>query len=241
LVTEDSEEESYVLTASIRKSRSSKKNKRKTRGGKNQPSADSVHSKGDESKVSPRFNLRERKPLKSYQMIGIIWNCRGVAKKGISTYIKELIWDHKVDFIGIQETKKKSYSDNFFRKLDNAKEFSWHWTPSSGKSRGMLSGIKNDRFDVESFDIGDYMIIANVFDKNLKKHWSLANIFLSELSNFCFKPKYPILMGGDFNILRYSSEKNKKFNENNFSSVFNLIINAYELRELPHLCSSIVP
>jgi len=116
----------------------------------------------------------------------------------------------------------------------------------------MLSGIKNDRFDVESFDIGDYMIIANVFDKNLKKHWSLANIyglaqdefkvsFLSELSNFCFKAKYPILMDGDFNILRYSSEKNKKFNENNFSSVFNLIINAYELRELPHLCSSIVP
>jgi endonuclease/exonuclease/phosphatase family metal-dependent hydrolase len=40
-------------------------------------------------------------------------------------------------------------------------------------------------------------------------------------------------VGGDFNILRYSSEKNKKFNENNFSSVFNLIINAYELRELP--------
>jgi hypothetical protein len=40
-------------------------------------------------------------------MIGIIWNCRGVAKKGLSTFIKELIWDHKADFIGIQETMKK--------------------------------------------------------------------------------------------------------------------------------------
>lgn len=79
--------------------------------------------------------------------------------------------------------------------------------------------------------------------KNLKKHWSLVNVygpaqdefkesFLSELSSFYFKAKHPILMGGDFNILRFSSEKNKKFSENNFSSMFNLIINSYELREL---------
>jgi exonuclease III len=107
----------------------------------------------------------------------------------------------------------------------------------------MLSGIRNDRFDVETFDSGEFMIIANMFDKNLKKYWSLVNVygpaqdefkesFLSELSNFCFKAKHPILMGGDFNILRFSSEKNKKFSENKFSSVFNLIINSYELREL---------
>jgi hypothetical protein len=51
-------------------------------------------------------------------MIGIIWNCRGVAKKGLSSYINELIWDHKVDFIGIQETMKKSYSEKKIRKID---------------------------------------------------------------------------------------------------------------------------
>ena len=177
-------------------------------------------------------------------MIGIIWNCRGVEKKGLSSFIKELIWDHRADFIGIQETMKKNYSDKFFRKIDNAKEFSWYWIPSNGKSGGLLSGIRNDRFDVESFDSGEFMITANVFDKNLKKHLSLVNVygpaqdvlkdsFLAELSNFCIKAKYPVLVGGDFNILRFSSEKNKKFSENNFSDVFNLIINSYELRELP--------
>jgi len=50
-------------------------------------------------------------------MIGIIWNCRGVQKKALTSFIKELLWDHKADFIGIQETMKKSYSDNFSRKL----------------------------------------------------------------------------------------------------------------------------
>jgi hypothetical protein len=46
-------------------------------------------------------------------MIGIIWNCRGVAKRGLSSFIKELIWDHKAEFIGIQETMKRSYFEKF--------------------------------------------------------------------------------------------------------------------------------
>jgi hypothetical protein len=82
----------------------------------------------------------------------------------------------------------------------------------------MLSGVRKDKFDVENFDSGNFMIIANIFDKSLKKKWSPANVygsaqdkfedsFLAELSSFCFKAKYPMLIGGDFNILRFSSEK----------------------------------
>ena len=67
--------------------------------------------------------------------------------------------------------------------------------------------------------------------------------------------KYPMILGGDFNILRYSSEKNTKFKgctqcrelqlcagsgegcqwqalNNKYIEVFNLIINSYELREV---------
>jgi hypothetical protein len=41
-------------------------------------------------------------------MIGILWNCRGVAKKGRGNCIKNLLKDFKADFIGLQETMKKS-------------------------------------------------------------------------------------------------------------------------------------
>jgi len=41
----------------------------------------------------------------------------------------------------------------------------------------MLSGIKKDRFEVKNFDSGEFMIIANVFDKSLKKHWTLVNVY----------------------------------------------------------------
>jgi hypothetical protein len=33
--------------------------------------------------------------------------------------------------------------------------------------------------------------------------------FLVELTSFCSKCKYPMLVGGDFNILRKESDKNK--------------------------------
>ena len=66
-------------------------------------------------------------------MIGILWKCRGVAKNGLSSFIKELIQDHKAEFIGIQETMKKTYTDKIFKKINNNNEFGWPWTPN-GKS-----------------------------------------------------------------------------------------------------------
>lgn len=50
---------------SARKSKSSKKKyKKKSRVNKNQPSVGSDASVGDVSKVSPRFNPRDRKTIK---------------------------------------------------------------------------------------------------------------------------------------------------------------------------------
>ena len=40
--------------------------------------------------------------------------------------------------------------------------------------------------------------------------------FFTELSNCCLKVKYPLIIGGDFNILRFGNEKNEKLNTNKF-------------------------
>jgi hypothetical protein len=56
--------------------------------------------------------------------------------------------------------------------------------------------------------------------------------FLSELANICSNIKIPTLIGGDFNILRFSGEKNRNFCHNRFTDMFNWIINTFELRDL---------
>jgi hypothetical protein len=50
-------------------------------------------------------------------MIGILWNCRGVAKKGRGNCIKDLLKDFKADFIGLQETMKQKFTEKFFRAI----------------------------------------------------------------------------------------------------------------------------
>ena len=145
--------------------------------------------------------------------------------------------------IFILETMRKNFNEKFFRTLDSQKNFKWFWIPSKGKSGGMLSGIRTERFDLENFESGEYTIVANIHDKVLNKNLSLVNVygpaqdeykdkFLSELASMCLKYKYPMLIGGDFNILRFSEDKNKNFTQNRFSDIFNRIINLYELRDL---------
>jgi exonuclease III len=57
-------------------------------------------------------------------------------------------------------------------------------------------------------------------------------VFLSELAAVCSNQKNPMLIGGDFNILRFSFEKNKGIRRNKWSSLFNAIINSHDLREI---------
>lgn len=66
-------------------------------------------------------------------MIGIFWNCRGVGKKGMSTYLTDIINANDVDFIGLQETMRSKYNSSFFRKIDPSQKFHWEWIPSTGE------------------------------------------------------------------------------------------------------------
>ena len=84
------------------------------------------------------------------------------------------------------------------------------------------------------------MIQLNRWDKVLKIKWNLLvvygaaheenkNVFLSELSHFCANNDEALLIGGDFNIIRYSKEKN---NMDGVHTSFHSLIHFYELREL---------
>lgn len=41
-------------------------------------------------------------------MIGLIWNCQCLGKAVKSVFLKDLINEEKVDFIGLQETNKQT-------------------------------------------------------------------------------------------------------------------------------------
>jgi hypothetical protein len=56
--------------------------------------------------------------------------------------------------------------------------------------------------------------------------------FLTELGNICRDQSLPLLVGGDFNLLRDASEKNKRLRPSKWNDMFNSIINICEMREI---------
>ena len=55
---------------------------------------------------SQRISETSKKPLSTKNkkrsiMKGLIWNCRGMKKKGVSSFLRSLILEHKFHFIGI--------------------------------------------------------------------------------------------------------------------------------------------
>jgi exonuclease III len=48
-------------------------------------------------------------------MKGILWNIRGLNMPGRKLSLEHIIRDHKLDFVGVQETKKEVFPINFLK------------------------------------------------------------------------------------------------------------------------------
>ena len=110
-------------------------------------------------------------------MIGSIWNCRSIGKKGMAACHTGMVKDHNLDFICLQETMKKEYKASFFRKIDPGGIFFWKWISSVGKSGGILCGVKQDTFGVLGHKIGDFTLRMDLWDNAKKCKWSLLTVY----------------------------------------------------------------
>ena len=104
-------------------------------------------------------------------------------------------------------------------------------------------GIDLNVYDTGSIDEGDFYVKFLLRNKDDGFKWSLLCVygpaqdnlkenFLAELVNMVSHVTNPILIGGDFNILRNSSEKNNDNFNSRWPFLFNAVIDGLNLREL---------
>jgi hypothetical protein len=135
---------------------------------------------------------------------------------------------------------RKKYTTKFFRGIDPQKGFAWHWLPSLDRQ------IWWDFmwYYVVKLEEKEFLLSVEVIDKSMRKNLMLIVVYdpaqedrreslLTKLAETCSKINILTLIGGDFNILRFSNKKNKKFSCNRYTDMFNWIINSFELRDLP--------
>jgi hypothetical protein len=107
----------------------------------------------------------------------------------------------------------------------------------------MLVGVRSDTMDILASSDGDYHIKLTIQNRADDFIWSLVAVYgaaqdafkadyLHELVNLAKDNPYPILIGGDFNLLRFQHKKSKGHFDSHWSFLFNVVIDSLDLREV---------
>ena len=77
--------------------------------------------------------------------------------------------EEDVDIVGLQETSRQDFSTPELQGLSRHK-FVWHWLPANGHSGGILLGVKDDTFEVDDMDRGEFFVSMSLTHRrsNLK-------------------------------------------------------------------------
>jgi exonuclease III len=89
-------------------------------------------------------------------MIGLIWNCQGLGQSTKFDFLREIIREERVDFIGLQETKKNHFNDSLLSSFAGNKIFAWFSSPPNGRSGGLLVGFNSKVFDVRELKLVNF-------------------------------------------------------------------------------------
>ena len=158
-------------------------------------------------------------------MKGMFWNSDGFKDPKNHRFTSDLTKELDLSFIAISGTGRKQFSNTFLKNLCAGRDFLWHTKEPRGRSGGILMGIDLNVFDIGAIDEGDFYVKFLLSNKNDGFKWSLVCVygpaqdnlkeqFLAELVSMVSHETVPILIRGDFNILRSA----KEMNNDNFNS-----------------------
>lgn len=146
-------------------------------------------------------------------MKGIFWNLRGFGQQDRRCQLIEYIREQHLDFVGLQETIRSSYSEAEVDSLGGAIDFPWEWVPAKGRSGGIFLGLNSETFDDIHFSRGGFFLGAEMIQKNNNFKWELLVVygpaghsrsidFLRKIYHKANSSLNPLVIGGDFNLIR---------------------------------------
>jgi exonuclease III len=176
-------------------------------------------------------------------MKGLFWNSNGLRDPAKNRFLFEISQQQDLDFISILESKRKEFHNQELSYLCGHKNFTWSWSLPHGQSGGILVGVYSDKFQVDQIIKGNFHVKFKLKNNSDKFEWVLISVygpaqgerkysFLQELTQICNEEKSPIMVGGDFNIIRGRREKNNNRYDDRWPFLFNAVINSLNLREI---------
>jgi exonuclease III len=149
-------------------------------------------------------------------MRGIFWNSNGFKDQKKHKFISDLTKKNNLEFITVLEIGRSDFSPRFLKNLCSGRDYLWHSKAPRGRSGGMLLGVDLQIFDIGAIEEDDYFFKFRLCNKVDEFKWVLVFVygpaqdefkesFLAELVNMCSHKNLPLVVGGDYNILRHPS------------------------------------
>jgi exonuclease III len=153
---------------------------------------------------------------KKYNMQGLngmTWNNEGFHDPNKNLFVHEIVREQKLDFVALLETRRSNFVVPFLKHLAVGSDFSRFYLPPHRRSRGILIGINSAILLVKRVEMANFWVKIYLRCQNDGFEYVLVPIygdaqdshkleFLSELRHMCDEKPLPMLVGGDFNIIR---------------------------------------
>lgn len=173
----------------------------------------------------------------------LFWNIHGLGNEGRRKLLLELIAKHAFDCVCLQETIKTTFRQRKLDRFAGSMEMHWFWVPCVGHSGGMLMGVSKDMATVLEEDHGTFFQSLKLTMTSDNFEWYLMNVYgpahedrklesLEEITNRIQTLDRPVLIGGDFNLVRTREEKSSGNVNVHLMDAFNEMIETTSLWEL---------
>jgi exonuclease III len=121
----------------------------------------------------------------------------------------------------------------------------WEWINPEGRSGGLLIGANKESVEVLDYKEGKRCQHLVFKSRGDDFKWSICNVygpvqvelkpeFLRELMEMILSAENPIIVGGDFNLVRDASEKSTGNVNASLVNLFNQFVSDTSLREMHH-------
>lgn len=157
---------------------------------------------------------------------------------------EEKINESAYQILCIQETKREHFDIFYLKKFCPRALDKFAFFPSIGASGGLLTIWNSSVFDGSLVHANAYDITVNFQSKLDSKSFHVSNIyglanspekaaFVTWLINFDTSTFHDWLLGGDFNLIRHSDNRNKPGGDISEMFLFNSLIADLDLVEIP--------
>jgi hypothetical protein len=165
-------------------------------------------------------------------VVALIWNPGGLNRLDKLTRVHDFIREICPDIIRFSETKKEEFNFIQLQQLDPVGKYNWNWLPAKGTAGGILVGISSDMFEVCRWVIHTFSVSVLIKNKVDGVVWRFISVygsaydehkleFINELHNVCASWNGHTLVGGYFNLIRESKEKNNGNINQHWAYLFN--------------------